>query len=121
MFLEMLCFMSIYFLSVCLQMDLFFPIISKSVSKSAQSVDLFIDNVLHSAAPIYVNQRNTSFITKIFELLHIDIWGPYHTPTHDNYKCFLTVVDNFSRSTWTHLLRCKKQCPTSYQNIHFTD
>lgn len=41
-----------------------FPIVSKYVSKSAQSVDLFIDDMLHSATPIYDNQRNTSVITQ---------------------------------------------------------
>uniref|UniRef100_M1D8Y3 Retroelement pol polyprotein n=1 Tax=Solanum tuberosum TaxID=4113 RepID=M1D8Y3_SOLTU len=43
----------------------------------------------------------------IFELLHIDLWGPYYVPTHDGYHYFLTMVDDYSRSTWTQLLRCK--------------
>ncbi|XP_060212195.1 uncharacterized protein LOC132639793 [Lycium barbarum] len=42
-----------------------------------------------------------------FELLHLDMWGPYHIPTYDKFKYFLTLVDDFSRSTWTVLLRCK--------------
>ena len=49
----------------------------------------------------------THTTTDIFELLHIDIWGPYQTPTHDNFKYFITLVDDFSKSTWTHLLSCK--------------
>lgn len=48
---------------------------------------------------------NTS--TKIFQLLHIDLWGPYHTATHDNHKYFITLVDDYSRCTWTQLLTCK--------------
>ncbi|XP_015165957.1 uncharacterized protein [Solanum tuberosum] len=43
-----------------------FPAVFKSVSKSAQSADVFIDDVLPSAAPIYDNQRNTSVITSNF-------------------------------------------------------
>jgi len=39
--------------------------------------------------------------------MHIDIWGPYHVPTYNNYKYFLTMVDDHSRSTWTHLMSCK--------------
>lgn len=45
--------------------------------------------------------------TNIFELLHVDLWGPYQTPTHDNFKYFITLVDDFSKSTWTHLLSSK--------------
>ncbi|XP_074302804.1 uncharacterized protein LOC141635314 [Silene latifolia] len=42
-----------------------------------------------------------------FDLVHIDLWGPYHTQTYNGYKYFLTIVDDFSRCTWTHLLSCK--------------
>ncbi|XP_075077902.1 uncharacterized protein LOC142164245 [Nicotiana tabacum] len=33
--------------------------------------------------------------------------GPYKIPTHDGYKYFLTIVDDYSRGTWTYLLRTK--------------
>ena len=49
--------------------------------------------------------ESTSTTTTIFELLHVDLWGPYHIPTHDGYHYFLTMVDDYSRSTWTQLLR----------------
>jgi len=51
--------------------------------------------------------QSTSQTKSIFELLHIDLWGPYHVSTYDNYKYFLTLVDDYSRSTWTHLLSTK--------------
>ncbi|XP_019258158.1 PREDICTED: uncharacterized protein LOC109236429 [Nicotiana attenuata] len=35
------------------------------------------------------------------------LWGPYHIPTYDGYKYFITLVDDYSRSTRTHLLTCK--------------
>ncbi|KAK4384958.1 Retrovirus-related Pol polyprotein from transposon RE1 [Sesamum angolense] len=44
-----------------------------------------------------------------FELIHVDLWGPYKTPTLDGCNYFLTVVDDFSRATWTFLLRYKTQ------------
>lgn len=44
---------------------------------------------------------------RLFELIHIDTWGPYKHPTHDGYKYFLTVVDDYSRGTWTFLLTTK--------------
>ncbi|KAH0715981.1 hypothetical protein KY285_008848 [Solanum tuberosum] len=45
--------------------------------------------------------ESTTSTTKAFELLHIDLWGPYHIPTHDGYNYFLTMVDDNTRSTWT--------------------
>ncbi|KAK4389825.1 Retrovirus-related Pol polyprotein from transposon RE2 [Sesamum angolense] len=44
-----------------------------------------------------------------FELIHVDLWGPYKTPTLDGCNYFLTIVDDFSRATWTFLLRYKTQ------------
>ena len=50
---------------------------------------------------------STTHSKNIFELLHIDLWSPYHVPTYDNYKYFITLVDDYSRATWTYLLSTK--------------
>lgn len=42
-----------------------------------------------------------------FDLIHIDVWGPYKHCTHDGFKYFLTIVDDFTRHTWLHLLANK--------------
>lgn len=34
-----------------------------------------------------------------FDLVHIDIWGPYKHSTFDGHKYFLTIVDDCSRYT----------------------
>jgi len=44
---------------------------------------------------------------KAFELLHVDIWGPYRTTTYDGYKLFLSIVDYYSRATWIFLMSNK--------------
>ena len=44
---------------------------------------------------------------KIFELIHVDVWGPYRVPASSGSVYFLTVVDDFSRAVWTHLLLAK--------------
>ncbi|CAO2825263.1 unnamed protein product [Amaranthus hypochondriacus] len=44
-----------------------------------------------------------------FELLHIDIWGPYKVQTRGKHSFFLTVVDDHTRSTWVTLLQHKSQ------------
>lgn len=42
-----------------------------------------------------------------FDLIHMDLWGPYKVYTFDGYKSFITVVDDFSRHTWIFLLKLK--------------
>jgi len=49
----------------------------------------------------------TSCTTYIFELIHVDIWSPYSHSTYNGYKYFLTIVDDYSRAPWTHLLATK--------------
>nr|XP_009774503.1 PREDICTED: uncharacterized protein LOC104224521 [Nicotiana sylvestris] len=49
---------------------------------------------------------------KVFELIHVDIWGPYNSATYDGFRYFLTIVDDFSRGTWTYLLTNKSNAFT---------
>lgn len=54
--------------------------------------------------------QNSSIKTsKILELLHIDLWGPYRTNNHNGctHTQFLTIVDDYSRYTWIHLVKFK--------------
>lgn len=44
-----------------------------------------------------------------FELIHVDVWGPYRTPSSIGAVYFLTIVDDFSRSVWLHLLNEKSE------------
>ena len=52
---------------------------------------------------------NNNFCASIFDLIHCDIWGPFHTPTHAGHKYFLSIVDDHSRYTWIHLLKTKSE------------
>ena len=47
---------------------------------------------------------SSSAALKPFALLHVDIWGPYRTPTYDAYKLFLSFVDDYTRGTWVYLV-----------------
>lgn len=51
--------------------------------------------------------KSTSISSKPFELLHLDIWGKFHTPTHNGLNYFLTIVDDHSRATWVLLMKNK--------------
>jgi len=44
---------------------------------------------------------------RLFDLIHVDTWGPYKHSTYNGYKYFLTIVDDYSRGTWTFLLSTK--------------
>ncbi|GKE39007.1 retrovirus-related pol polyprotein from transposon TNT 1-94 [Tanacetum coccineum] len=48
-----------------------------------------------------------SHSTDVFELIHIDIWGPYKVPTNGKFRYFLTIVDDYSKGTWIYLLEKK--------------
>jgi hypothetical protein len=52
-----------------------------------------------------------------FELIHCDIWGPYHVPTLDNQKYFLTIVDDFTRCTWVFLMKQKSETVSLIQSF----
>ncbi|CAM8993843.1 unnamed protein product [Rhodiola kirilowii] len=44
-----------------------------------------------------------------FELLHSDVWGPFHVPTIANAQYFLTIIDDYTRAVWTFLMKCKSE------------
>ena len=52
--------------------------------------------------------RSLSIAQHCFDLVHIDVWGPYRTPSISGALYFLTIVDDKSRVTWTHLMHDKK-------------
>jgi len=44
-----------------------------------------------------------------FELIHVDTWGPYHVKAYSGHRYFLTIVDDYTRITWTHLMVTKDE------------
>ncbi|KAK2359287.1 hypothetical protein QL285_084673 [Trifolium repens] len=63
----------------------------------------------------YAKQKRLPFphsqhISKsVFDIVHIDIWGPIATPSMLGYRYFLTVVDDKSRFTWIFLMKYKSE------------
>ena len=47
--------------------------------------------------------------SRILELIHCDLWGPYKTLSTCDAIYFLTIVDDYSRAVWVYLLRDKKE------------
>ena len=52
-----------------------------------------------------------------FELIHIDIWGPFSIPSKNGSRFFLNIVDDYSRCTWIYLMKHKFE--TFNVLIHF--
>ncbi|CAH9109373.1 unnamed protein product [Cuscuta epithymum] len=52
---------------------------------------------------------NNSRAVEAFELIHCDVWGPYRVPSTCGARYFLTIVDDFSRAVWVHLLQAKSE------------
>lgn len=41
------------------------------------------------------------------QLVHVDVWGPYRTPTAGGARYYLVVVDDYSRFVWLRLMKGK--------------
>ncbi|XP_075086161.1 uncharacterized protein LOC142168889 [Nicotiana tabacum] len=58
--------------------------------------------------------------TDAFDLIHVDVWGPYKYATFDSNKYVLTIIDDFTRMTWLFLLKLKSDvCVVLAQFIVF--
>jgi len=54
---------------------------------------------------------------KPFDLVHMDLWGPFSQSSVHDHKYFLTIVDDFSRYTWIVLLKTKRDVCIHVQNF----
>jgi hypothetical protein len=55
--------------------------------------------------------------TAPFELIHIDIWGGYRTPSINGACYFLTIVDDYTRCTWVYLMQHKSEARSLLQSF----
>ncbi|GJW67782.1 ribonuclease H-like domain-containing protein [Tanacetum coccineum] len=62
------------------------------------------NKVKQTREPFPLSERKS---TKIGELVHLDVWGPYKVVSRDSFRYFLTFVDDFSRSIWVYMLKEK--------------
>lgn len=55
--------------------------------------------------------------SRVFELIHTNLWGPYRTPSFSGARYFLTIVDDYSRGVWLYLLNDKTEAPIHLRNF----
>ena len=60
---------------------------------------------------------NPKLCSHPFDLLHIDVWGPFSEPTQEGYRYFLTIVDDHTRVTWIYLLKLKSDVLTVFPDF----
>ena len=44
-----------------------------------------------------------------FDLIHCDVWEPFHAHSYQGHRFFLTIVDDYSRFTWIYMLKHKSE------------
>jgi len=61
---------------------------------------------------------NSNYVTHdSFDIVHVDIWGPFGITSICGYRYVLTVVDDFSRHTWISLLKNEGETKSLLENF----
>lgn len=89
------------------------PLCTQSVQDSIQACDVCHQSKQYRL-PFPISSIHT---TAPFELVHMDIWGPYKSFCLTRTPYMLTLVDDFSRATWIFLLSHKNQVTQSLKNF----
>jgi len=55
--------------------------------------------------------------TAVFDLIHVDIWGPMSIIYVHGHKYFLSIVDDLSRHTWAFMMHSKAETKALLQNF----
>ena len=53
----------------------------------------------------------------LFDLLHVDVWGPSRIPNRSQCRYYLVIVDDFSRLSWVFLLKDRSQGPVILKSL----
>lgn len=84
------------------------------------------DGVLDAICQVCPKARQTKFpfpvssikSTEPFLLLHLDVWGPYENKTYTSCNQFLTIVDDYTRFTWVHLLKSRSEVSGIFRHFY---
>jgi len=63
--------------------------------------------------PINNNRANAPF-----SIIHSDVWGPTPLSTHNGMRWFVIFVDDYTRMTWSYLLKHKSDVCKVFQFFH---
>ncbi|CAM8886686.1 unnamed protein product [Rhodiola kirilowii] len=92
--------------------------------QSCVSVDSCKDSHMHCHICPQAKQTRLPFpishsiSQSLFDLVHVDIWGPYKESTLTGARYFLTIVEDLSRVTWTFLMKYKSETADHLINFY---
>ena len=52
-----------------------------------------------------------------FDLVHCDFWGPAHQVSPSGGKYYIVFMDDYSRASWTYILKSRKEVLTRVQQF----
>lgn len=79
-----------------------------SFTKSGDESKICVTCPMAKFTKLPFNHSESQAKTK-FELIHLDIWGPYKECTKGIFRYFLTIVDDKTRYTWVYSLSLKSE------------
>ncbi|GAA0140406.1 hypothetical protein LIER_01762 [Lithospermum erythrorhizon] len=88
------------------------PIVMKHV-QCLNQMDC-VDMDIYLVCPLSKQHRQVFHISQcrasgVFQLVHVDLWGPYKVANRIGARYFVTIVEDYSRSTWTFMINFKTQ------------
>ncbi|KAG7599611.1 Integrase catalytic core [Arabidopsis suecica] len=96
------------------------PIKEQKIGEGKQIGGLYVLSTSPAEFCEQAKQKRLTFPSKnnmaehAFDLVHIDTWGPFATPTVEGFRYFLTIVDDYSRATWVYLMKAKNEVLTLF-------
>ncbi|GJZ99712.1 putative RNA-directed DNA polymerase [Tanacetum coccineum] len=88
--------------------DLVLDVLKSSLNLDSQTIFEHLCDTCNKAKqtrePFPLSDHKSS---KIGELVHLDVWGPYKVTSRDGFRYFLTIVDDFTRAVWIYMLKGK--------------
>uniref|UniRef100_A0A803N713 Integrase catalytic domain-containing protein n=1 Tax=Chenopodium quinoa TaxID=63459 RepID=A0A803N713_CHEQI len=90
------------------------PCVKKTIHEKTQ-VCITCPMAKFTKVPYFLSE---SHAISPFELIHMDISGPYKVCTRRKYRYFLTIVDDCSRNTWVYLLIHKSDALSHFKAFY---
>lgn len=64
-----------------------------------------------------IPKEATFHATKILQLVHSDVCGPFRTPSLGGARYFVTFIDDFSKKTWIYFIATKDQVLSKFRHL----
>nr|GMC80237.1 Retrovirus-related Pol polyprotein from transposon TNT 1-94 [Ipomoea batatas] len=75
-----------------------------SVGTAARSFNKACEVCFRAKQPREKFPLSNNRVSRIFEKIHCDLWGPYRHQSSCGARYFLTIIDDYSRAVWVYLL-----------------